>query len=122
MQYGKKIRIEVPLVSFDVILTLDNKTWEKWKISKSIEKDCLAGITLEFEGRLIIIYLNIDYLKKNNYNIMGSLVHEISHAVTFILTALNSTCDELRARLNEYLYEQLSIYINKKGKYANKKR
>lgn len=113
----KKLKINLDFVPSKVFFFIgedshnkyidDNKMGAEWHIKTD-------GLTTNCGGDNGHIVL-ISILNTNAcvYEIKGLIVHEITHAVDFIMKEHGFVCDEMKAYLSQHLYIKIMKYYDK---------
>lgn len=70
-------------------------------------------ITFKDDNTLNCYIVGINDKIKDIYFLKTTIVHELSHIVTYIMKKFGFTCDEFRSYLLAYLYEKTMIWIDK---------
>lgn len=60
-----------------------------------------------------IVMISITNNPFDVYEIKGLIVHEITHAVSFIMSRHGFICEEMKAYLSQYLYIKIMKYYDK---------
>lgn len=101
-----KTKIKIQYLRNQIIIYILNLQKFNKAVSDNFQEDeceSILGFTID----------NIIYLNENNLT-YGILIHEIVHAVNYIMSHHNIQDEESRAYLSEYIFEQLLKFINKK--------
>ena len=115
----KSIKIKEHLTNTNIYVCYGNdeyqKIQKKLNISNKIElkHNGYASRIDTDNGNFVCYLVGINDNTDNAYWIKSTIVHELSHIVTFIMEKYGFVCDEFRSYLLGYLYEKCMIWIDK---------
>ena len=115
----KTLKIYEHLTNTDIYICYGNEEYQKIQkklnIGNKIELKCngYASRIDSDNGNFICYLVGINDNTDNVYWLKSTIVHELSHIVTFIMEKYGFVCDEYRSYLLGYLYEKTMVWFDK---------
>lgn len=118
----KNVKLLQPdIIHADIIFTYGTKSYKKlmavrYNNGEVMGKHPVTTVYDSYKDLPYTIVVSIKKLKhyRDEVSLRASLVHEISHATTYIMKRFNFDCDEFRSYTMEWLYDQISIFLNER--------
>lgn len=114
------VLLQPDIIHADIIFTYGKKAYKKLLKLRYNRKGKLneGGLTTVYDSYkdlpyTVIISVNKASGYKDTLALRESLVHEISHTVTYVMKYFNFDCDEFRSYTTEWIYGQLTPQLNK---------
>lgn len=112
----KSIKIKEHLTNTDIYVCYGNEEYKRLstKLKLSVEPLDTNGIAHEFlyvSGGLCCYFIGLNDAE-NKIQLQTTLVHELSHIVTYFMKYYQLTDDEFRSYLLGYLYEKSIVWLD----------
>lgn len=79
---------------------------------KELDKNGFAD-EIQFDSGYVCYIVSVNDNTENILHIKSTIVHELSHIVSYIMDRFGFECDEFRSYLLSYLYEYSMVFIDK---------
>lgn len=114
------LKIKEHLTNTDIYVCYGNDDYQKIQKKLNIvqKQELLSNgyaseITYRDSKTLNCYLVGINNNAKNIYHLKSTIVHELSHIVSYMMKWYNIEDDEFRSYLLAYLYEKTTIWIDK---------
>lgn len=112
-----KLKINLDFVPSTVFFIVGKENYDNFMIKKNIEDELITDaktITANSENYGHVIAIGIEPKEYCTYQVKGLIVHEIAHAVDFIIDHHGFEGYEFRAYLQQHLYIEIMKFYDRK--------
>lgn len=118
MKKIKNLKISLDFIPSDVMFFMGEENHNKYVDLCKMGEDWYLtndGLTTDLWSDEVghSVMISITSKPYDVYQVKGLIVHEISHAVDYIMTRHNIKDEEIRAYLSQHLYIQIMKYYDK---------